>query len=314
MTRFDGDLVDRWFDHAGGPQSIPYLSLSLSDEEDRALLAGRAAVQAALTGERGPAWPPVSERSASWLQQYLQGTAAGIAGARAAEGGPPGQSTPLHLVAGLITGAAAVSGLEPPPDSAGGSVRRPPGAAGAPAHGTVRELSPAESAHRAGAAAAEEAVDGAGLPEVAQAAGLGALQGWVLREPQDPHEQATHRAHVLLARLLRGLQAATTPETPDDPLPPVADGWRAACQDTPWDPSGETFLAEITFAVADGRESVDRLVAALDGRQEWFGLWGGQRGQGFHIHTRDPGAVLSEVFSVLTPFELTITRLADDPD
>lgn len=313
MTRFDGDLVDRWFDHAGGPQSIPYLSLRFTDEESQALRTGRAAVHAALSGDRGPVWPPISEPTAGWLQHYLRGTAAGIAGARAAEGGPVGHSTPLHLVAGLITGAAAVSGFELGAD-VGSGPSMTPGPVGAHPQGVVRELSPAESAHRAGAAGAEEAVDGAELPEVAQAAGLGCLQGWVLREPQDRHEQVTHRAHVMLARLLLGLKAATAPEVPGAPLPPIADGWRTGCQDAPWEPSGEPFLAEITFAVADRQEAVNRLVEALEDRQEWFGLWGGQHGQGFHIHTHDPGAVLSEVFAVLTPFELSITRLAGEPD
>jgi len=288
MHSLDPDVVRTWFDTAVVIDLPPHLAV-VPDADERAVLGrGRDRMLAAIqdADPAGPTGQAPGTDAARWLDIYLAGLAAGLRSARAADDADEGTASPLHLVAGLITAAASSSALIPDPLGVLGTV----GAAG--------------SAHRAGSAAAEEAVAGADLHRVALAAASGATQWLEQVEPDD-------RAPRLLARLLHALAAATRPAPAARPLSRRAPGFRDVCADDPATNAGRPFLAEITFSSVDHAESAHRLAAVLTERGEQFGTWEAGETLGFHIHTGDPGGVIAEVYSVLTPFDLVVGLLSE---
>ena len=78
------------------------------------------------------------------------------------------------------------------------------------------------------------------------------------------------------------------------------------------DTPGEPFLAEITFLTADEAGAAD-LAEVLRASGVPFGTYCDSGSLGFHIHTAQPGAVVSEIFSLVVPFDLGISRLAGQP-
>ena len=192
MERLDVETVLRWFDAVptatrGLP---PYLTGPLSAAELQVLEAGRRAVVAALDGvepDIPPRAVPASEDAANWLADYLTAFAAGLADARRSEGAEPGAASPLHVVAGLITGAAAVAGRPAAQPYVRTAERGEFGR-------TAQYPSASEAAYRLGAAAADEAVSGASLDRVTREAQAAAPTSWEPAQPAD---------HALAADLLR---------------------------------------------------------------------------------------------------------------
>jgi hypothetical protein len=275
----DAAMIRRWFasamDGAGRPQ---HLRLELTVPERDALRAGCADLLTALT-DADAGTPELAELApGAPLAGYLGGVAAGLGQARVADGWEPGVAAPLHLAAGLIAGAAALAATTPAPDSGTG-----PGAA--------------ESAHRAGVAAAEAVVTGADLGEMARAAELAIQQGW-LPTPAT----ADLRTHLLLTLLLTGLaESVAGPRTGPD---------ATSCGGRPGENAGVPFAAEVTFTLHGAPSDAEALhadLAALPQVQE-VQLW--QQGDRalVHLHTDDPGPVVERAYLLATPFDLRITR------
>jgi hypothetical protein len=307
VTSLDVETVQRWFDAVpSADRGLPhYLDGALSAAELQVLDAGRRAVVAAM-GD-GPATLRLpdysSEDAADWLATYLAAFAAGLADARRAENAPAGHASPLHLVAGLITGAAAVAArpatqpwVQPVEPDARGS--------------THLFASASEAAHQLGAAAADEAVSGAPLDRVTRAAHAATPRTWEPSPPQSPALTADLQRRRLLWRLITALAVATAPVAPTVELPADAPGWRPECVATPTEHAGEPLLAEITFLTADEPGAVD-LAQVLRASGLPFGTYSSGGSLGFHIHAEQPGAVVSEIFSLVLPFDLRISRLAD---
>ncbi len=105
---------------------------------------------------------------------------------------------------------------------------------------------------------------------------------------------------------------ATVPAPPTVDLPKDAPGWRPECVGTPGGHPGQPFLAEITFLTADEAGAAD-LAEVLRASGVPFGTYCDSGSLGFHIHTAQPGAVVSEIFSLVVPFDLGISRLAGQP-
>lgn len=307
MERLDVETVLRWFDAVptasrGLP---PYLSGPLSAAELQVLDAGRRAVVAALADDEPdiPRAVPVSEDAANWLADYLTAFAAGLADARRSEGAEPGAASPLHVVAGLITGAAAVAG-RPGGQPYARTVDRGE-------FGSAAEYpSASEAAHRLGAAAADEAVSGASLDRVTREAQAAAPTSWEPTQPADHARVADLLRRRLLMRLITALATVTGPTRPAVALPAAAPGWHRACVDVPGDHIGEPMLAEITFLTVDDAGAAD-LADVLREAGVAFGTYSEEGSLGFHIHAGDPGAVITEIFSLVVPFDLRISHLPE---
>ena len=308
MESLDVATVQRWFDAVpSADRGLPlYLAGPLSAAELRVLDAGRRAVTAAMSDGPTPTtlFPDDSaEDAADWLATYLVAFAAGLADARRAEGAPPGHASPLHVVAGLITGAAAVAGrpaTQPwvhfvEPDELDRGYSGP---------------SASDAAHQLGAAAADEAVSGAPLERVTRAAQAATPRTFQPSAPEDPARTTDLHRCGLLVRLINALTTATVPPPATVQLPSNAPGWRPACVGTPGEHAGEPLLAEITFLTADEAGAAD-LAQELRASGVPFGTFCIGGSLGFHIHTEQPGAVVSEIFSLVLPFDLSIARLPD---
>jgi hypothetical protein len=307
MESLDVETVQRWFDAVpSADRGLPhYLDGPLSATELRVLDAGRRVVVAAmgdgpLSALRVP--DSSSEDAADWLATYLAAFAAGLADARRAEGAPAGQASPLHVVAGLITGAAAVAGRP---------ATRPLPSAGPDESGRGHLFpSASEAAHQLGAAAADEAVSGAPLDRVTRAAQAATPRTWEPSPPKNPARITDLHRRRLLCRLITALATTTASATPTVQLPADAPGWRPECVGTPAEHAGEPLLAEITFLTADEAGAAD-LEQVLRASGVPFGTYSNGGSLGFHIHAEQPGAVVSEIFSLVLPFDLSISRLPD---
>ncbi len=306
MTRLDAALVERWFAGVGDSESgWPTVGVEPDRDERSELDRGAQWVTAALAGNSPPrdgVSGPGEPGSTSTLLRYLHGLAGGIAGSRAVlrnsvgvgpalPADPPAEQDAMCLVAGLLAGAAAVAG---------------PGTAPA---GSDLEPSVAQAVERAGVGAADRAVEGADLAEVAQVAAGIVVQGWAVRLPDDPAQRRRYRDRALLALLLLALEQATQP--PPELGPP------ASCGAGPGEVTGRAFTAEVTFATylgsasaaGDGAAELAELLARVRELGAEAMAWPTARGAAVHVHTDRPGEVIAEAYAAGMVFDLRVTSL-----
>jgi len=301
MPSFDAELVERWLRRLLDTEEplMPVWGIRPTDEESSVFLEGMAMVLAAVDDTEPP--PGVvrpAELPARMLQSYLSAVAAGIAGTRRTLAAAGDQSTELPvglesvdypgslaLVAGLNAGAAALSGERV------SSADRPARAGGPTA---------AESARLAGVSAAELAVDGADLHQIAGAA-AGVAGGWRVGLPDDAGERVDYRARGLVGLLLIALDHVTrAPEPPAEP---------ASCGAGPTENVGRAFPAEITFQIGLDPDQARSLAVELGGLSEEVTVWpqGQDSWHRFHIHSDRPAEVIGQVYAYGTAFDLQIT-------
>ncbi len=208
---------------------------------------------------------------------YLLGVASGIVGA----GSPVAV---LSLVAGLLTGAAAI-GYDP--------------TNGEQLHG--RTGSAAQAAGSAAIGAADLAGDGADLHRVASSAAADVIQGLVLAAPTDPSCADDHRLRALIGLLLAGLESASRPV--------LAPGDPASCGAGPGENAGREFLAEVTFQVFSDAAGAAELAAALVGIADDVRVWPDGPAYRFHLHTVQAGEAIARAYAHGLLFDLTVSSL-----
>ncbi|MTD13513.1 hypothetical protein GIS00_06090 [Nakamurella sp. YIM 132087] len=284
MDVLDPGTVQRWFEVAlDGTDQAPHLRIRPTADERAALESARYGLLAALDGQEVIVADPAG---GSGLLRYLTGLVAGVAQARLTDAYQDGTAAPLHLVAGMIAGAAA---LGAGPTSTDAAVRT--GESVASAVPTV-----SESAHRAGVAAAEAVITGADLTEMARVAEQASRQGWLPTE-----DLPELRLHLLLAQLL-GALAVGAAGTAGHRTGPDS----TSCGGFPGDNCGVPFPAEVTFTLHGDPAAAEALRVELSGVAE-VQLWVEGSRQLFHLHTEDPGPVVEQAYLMATPFDLRIT-------
>ncbi len=302
MTRFDADLVERWFGlllaDAGGLR--PAWGIELTRQERAALEAGAGFLLAAVTEQpdaevdepRAAASPDEqTEVPARLLRRYLRAVASGVAGARARLdpdeqiAGEPAAAS-MAVAAGLNAGAAALQGefVGSAPAAAGG-VR-------------VHEPTAAQAAWLAGIGAAEEAVNGAQVAVVTRVAVAAAAGGWRIGTPADPHERIEYRARGLICLVLIALQdVCAEPAGPTDP---------ASCGAMPGENLGRPFAAEVTFQLGTGAAEFAELVTAIGALSAEVTTWERDGLLWCHVHTERPGEVIEQAYASGAVFDLRI--------
>lgn len=290
MRAVDADLIDAWFaaanDAVWHPANTPipgtarHLRISASPAELRALTLGHSAVRAAVTdGQMPVGGSALDDDVAANLLRYLLGVASGIAGA-----GSP--ASVLSLVAGLLTGAAAI-GYDP--------------TNGEQLHG--RTGSAAQAAGSAAVGAADLAGDGADLHRVASSAAADVILGMVLPPPEDPGSAAHHRLRVLIGLLLAGLEHASRPVS--------ASRAPASCGAGPGENAGREFLAEVTFQVFADAAMAAELAAALVAIADDVRVWPDGPAHRFHLHTVQAGEAIARAYAHGLLFDLRVSSLQD---
>ncbi|GGM06576.1 hypothetical protein [Nakamurella endophytica] len=316
MPALDADLVHRWFDGLRAPAPEPERSWGAGwSAADVAVLADEEPVlTASVSGVLPAATEPATDPVARGVQRYLHGVAAGIAGSRAAWGQADGPSADaMCLAAGLMAGAAALSGPDLPVPAPGGPVAggdgppvpdpagswRPPDGWPATGRGGVpTERSAADTAASAGLAATDRAVEGYGLADVAGRAADAAVMGWQVSVPSDSADRAAYRLRALVCAVLMALQRACVP-----PPPPAEP---ASCGARPGEPVGDPFPAEVSFDVFLGDAELADLRRRLAALSSEVVVWSDADIRHLHVHTERPGPVVSEAFAAGTVFALHI--------
>ena len=305
MTSFDADLVRQWFGRLRDREHpvMPHWAIVPTAQEAKVLLEGESLIRAALDDTELPFAVPdrsVTEIPAQLVDRYLRALAAAVASTRhaiaprdepdvddASSGFPTADAGTMALVAGLNAGAAAlVGGVGSRAFAAGRDWR-------------AAEPTAAESARKAGVAAADLVVDGADLHEIAEAAAGVAMSGWQIGLPEDRGDQIQYRARGLVGLLLAALEVQTR-----DPEPPAEP---AACGAMPGENLGRPFDAEITFALGLAPAEIRSLSADLAGVASEVTAWPRNQWTQFHVHSDQPGEVVGQVFAYGTPFDLQIT-------
>ncbi len=310
VTRFDADLVERWFDLllAEGGSLRPLWGIELTEHERAAVEDGAGYLLAAVRGDDGgdegsDAPPPCPEATgpgdatevpARMLRRYLRAFASGVAGAQARldpdewiEGEPAAAS--MSVAAGLNAGAAALQG-----EFVGSASTRPSVV-------QVHEPTAAQAAWLAGIGAAEEAVNGARVAVVTRVAFSAAAGGWRIGMPADPHERIEYRARGLLCLALLALR-----EVCAEPAGPVEP---ASCGAMPGENLGRPFAAEVTFQVGTGDEDFADLVAAIRALSTDVTTWQREGLLWCHVHTERPGEVIEQAHASGAVFDLRIGLL-----
>lgn len=340
MPSLSASLVDRWFERVMAPPTEPggqwplAVDIRLTPAERSAVREGQRRLRLALGA---PAGPDDGEES-GWAQDEvgrqigvflgvlsaavgdarrtlgagaaLSGADAGTEAGAGVERVDSGLVDALAVAAGINAGAAALAGSVAEPDPP----QWPTGSRwAAPDAGPTA----AEVARRAGEAAAEAAVGGAGLEAVAARSAAAVLSGWGTSgpvRPGDTPEAAPDRVRAVVGRVLVGLQQATRP--PDPPALP------APCGAGPGDVHGRGFIAEITCEMAVADTQLDAVGAELREVADLVRFWprssagaagaaglGEDSWQRVHVHTGDPGAVVEVLFASAAVFDLRITAL-----
>ena len=236
-----------------------------------------AAVHAAVLGDALPSQPQPGDDgdAGAGLEHYLFGLATGIEATGA-------DREPISLVTGLIAREARLQFHR----------------AGAAARG----VSAASSPPRGSRPHADAAGDGADLAGVAAAAaGVG-----FLRAGQQDSTGTDARLGGLIALLLVTLQDVVVPDRRRDQT--------AGCGAEPGAPGGRQFLAEVTFGFGGTEQAADTLVQNLERMGTDLKVWGEEQDLRFHLHTVDPGAVVTEAYALGTVFDLRIGTLEPPPD
>lgn len=297
MSAVDVELIAQWAARVLEPDRPVVLLRDLSRQHRAALGTGFSAVRAAVLGEdlttfeldldaRDPsdeddAVEPEQDAISVALYGYLVGIAAGIAATGA-------DREPTSLVAGLVTGAAQLRFSWP----------------------IAARFGAVDLADRVGLAAADMSGEGADLDQVVRAVDdtvQAMLMGDPTPEPAPGPGAAGHseagddrRLRGIIQGILGALRDVVAPATGWDRVP--ADrGDRGACRP-------RRFLAEVRFTV-DGPASVHQRIArtleahgtAVECRPS-----AAEDVRDYHVHTVHPGAVVSEIYAIATPFGLTI--------
>lgn len=278
MTDVDVHLVTAWTERVLDRRRpmLKHLGVRPSGDELIALGAGMAAIRAAVLGEHPEPVAVVGTTVADDLERYLRGMAAGIEATGA-------DRDPMSLVAGLVAGAAQLQYSRA-------------GVAGG-------EPSTAESAARAGVAAADIAADGADLGRVVGVAAEVAMTGWSPGPQPDQQRTDEQRLRVLLGMVLLAL----------DEVAGAPDGRRAVagCGAAAGEHRGRTFLAEVTFDFYGADETHARVAGSIARMGTDLRVWPDDESgvTHYHLHTNHPAEVIAEVFAAGTPFELKIGTL-----
>lgn len=333
MPDLTAGLVDRWFDLVVTPSTEPgsrwplAVDIRLNPAERFVVREGHQGLRRALDLP-GPVGDRVPDPG-SWRQDpvcgqvgiFLQMLSAAIGDARRTLGAVADPDRPQDPARPAASAAASAArgddGVQVDALAVAAGINA--GAAALAGSGTDRfaQSVAAQAARRAGEAAAEAAVGGAGLPEVAARAAAAVLSGWDATRP-DPFatagdvEQA--RVRAIVGRVLVGLRLATRP--PDPPARP------APCGAGPGDLLGRSFPAEITCEVSIPAAQVPATLAEVRRHADLVRFWprsasilGGAAGasdeqwQRVHVHTSHPGAVVEILFARGSVFDLRIAAL-----
>ncbi|MDQ2845287.1 MAG: hypothetical protein M3Y77_02810 [Actinomycetota bacterium] len=278
MTDVDVHLITAWTERVLDRRR-PVLSrvgVRPSDDELIALGAGMAAIRAAVLGEHPEPAAVAGSTVAADLERYLRGLAAGVEATGA-------DRDPMSLVAGLVAGAAQLQ------YSRAGTAGDQPSAA--------------ESAARAGVAAADLAADGADLARIVAVAAEVAMSGWSPGPQPDQHGADEQRLRVLIGMVLLAL----------DEVAGRPDGRRAVagCGAGAGEHRGRTFLAEVTFDFYGADQTQAQLAGSIARMGTDLRIWpdADVGVTHYHLHSNHPAEVVAEVFAVGTPFELKIGTL-----
>lgn len=295
MSAVDVELVAQWAARVLEPDHPTVLLRHLTPQHLAALGTGFSAVRAAVLGEdlstfeqdldagEDPdgALEPEQDAVSIALYGYLVGIAAGIAATGA-------DREPTSLVAGLVTGAAQLRFSWP----------------------IAGRFGAVDLADRVGLAAADMSGEGADLDQVVRAVDdtvQAMLLGDVTPESVAEYAAAGHteadddrRLRGIIQGILAALRYVVAPTVGSDRTRRDADG-RGGCRP-------RRFLAEVCFTV-DGPASVHQRIArtldahgtAVECRSHEV-----EDVRDYHLHTMHPGAVVSEIYAIATPFGLRI--------
>ncbi|MDQ6657057.1 MAG: hypothetical protein M3Z00_02275 [Actinomycetota bacterium] len=278
MTDVDVHLITAWTERVLDRRRpvLKHVGVRLSDDEQLALGAGMAAIRSAILGEHAEPVAVAGSTVAADLERYLRGLAAGVEATGA-------DRDPMSLVAGLVAGAAQLQ------YSRAGTAGDQPSAA--------------ESAARAGVAAADLAADGAELARVVGAAAEVAMSGWSPGPQADQQRADEQRLRVLIGMVLLALDEVARPAG--------GRGVVAGCGAAAGEHRGRRFLAEVTFDFYGADENQAQLAGSIVRMGTDLRVW--PDGDGgvthYHLHTTHPADVVAEVFAVGTPFALRIGTL-----
>lgn len=277
MSDVDAELIARW---AAGvlDERRPRGGLGLLDERGRAVLgSGLAAIHAAVAAEDLTALeqsgPPAGTDDPVLVavHGYLLGVAQGIAATGA-------DREPTSLVAGLVTAAARLRFAWP----------------------DASPLGAVDRAERIGLTAADLVGEGADLLELMRGIDdtmTATLHAWLQDTGDaDALDGPDFRLITIITDVLSVLGDLVVAAA-DDTAPGLLGGCRP-----------RRFLAEVSFTV-DGSSSVHlRVSRALEdhGTSVTHTHADAENVRRYHVHTVQAGTLVSEVYGITTPFDLTI--------